>query len=100
MRLRAQPPASPLTSELYLHVFTNIAEDLDVTASSVQLTLTGFLLGLGIGQLFLGPIVGPPISGLTICGARNFGHEPLIYSLAFALRSAAPSSMMRSLVLV
>lgn len=47
---------SPLASDMYLSSFTEIQQDLMTTASQVQLTLTTFLLGMGLGQLFLGPL--------------------------------------------
>ena len=46
----------PLATDMYLPAFTDIAADLGSHPSSVQLTLTTFMLGLGIGQLFLGPL--------------------------------------------
>lgn len=45
----------PFATDLYLASFTDIARDLGGDPSSVQLTLTAFLLGLGLGQLLLGP---------------------------------------------
>jgi DHA1 family bicyclomycin/chloramphenicol resistance-like MFS transporter len=45
----------PLTIDMYLPALPAITDDLLTTASSVQLTLTGTLLGLGIGQLLIGP---------------------------------------------
>jgi MFS transporter, DHA1 family, multidrug resistance protein len=46
----------PLTIDMYLPAFPRIAEDLDATDSAVQLTLTGMLLGLAVGQLVIGPL--------------------------------------------
>lgn len=46
----------PLSTDMYLASFTAIANDLTTDASRVQLTLTAFLLGLGAGQLVLGPL--------------------------------------------
>jgi MFS transporter, DHA1 family, multidrug resistance protein len=46
----------PLTIDMYLPALPAIAGDLQVTSSAVQLTLTGTLLGLGLGQLAIGPI--------------------------------------------
>lgn len=46
----------PLSTDLYLPMFTNMSEDLGITAAQVQLTLTGFLIGLGAGPLFVGPL--------------------------------------------
>lgn len=47
---------TPLASDMYLSSFTLMQQELRTTASAVQLTLTTFLLGLGVGQLFLGPL--------------------------------------------
>lgn len=46
----------PFATDMYLASFTEIAADLGATPSSVQLTLTAFLLGMGAGQLLLGPL--------------------------------------------
>jgi MFS transporter, DHA1 family, multidrug resistance protein len=46
----------PLTIDMYLPALPRIAEDLTVSSSVVQLTLTGTLAGLGIGQLIIGPL--------------------------------------------
>ncbi|MCT2584700.1 multidrug effflux MFS transporter [Actinophytocola gossypii] len=46
----------PLTIDMYLPALPAIADDLLTTSSAVQLTLTGTLLGLGIGQLVIGPL--------------------------------------------
>ncbi|HVH93552.1 MAG: multidrug effflux MFS transporter [Nocardioidaceae bacterium] len=46
----------PLTIDMYLPAFPRIADDLDATDSAVQLTLTGMLLGLAVGQLVIGPL--------------------------------------------
>ena len=42
-------------TDMYLASFTDITESLGVTPTQVQLTLTAFLAGLGLGQLILGP---------------------------------------------
>ncbi|WP_197382188.1 multidrug effflux MFS transporter [Mycolicibacterium mengxianglii] len=46
----------PLTIDMYLPALPDIAEDLSVTSSLVQLTLTGTLAGLALGQLIIGPL--------------------------------------------
>src|ERR1700759_5605070 len=46
----------PLTIDMYLPALPRIAEDLSVTSSVVQLTLTGTLAGLALGQLIIGPL--------------------------------------------
>jgi MFS transporter, DHA1 family, multidrug resistance protein len=45
----------PLTIDMYLPALPAIEHDLLTSSSSVQLTLTGTLLGLGLGQLAIGP---------------------------------------------
>jgi len=46
----------PLTIDMYLPALPAIATDLMTSSSAVQLTLTGTLLGLGLGQLVIGPL--------------------------------------------
>lgn len=46
----------PLATDMYLPAFTSITRDLDANASQVQLTLTSFMIGMGLGQLVLGPL--------------------------------------------
>ncbi|MFC7489510.1 MULTISPECIES: multidrug effflux MFS transporter [unclassified Knoellia] len=46
----------PLTIDTYLPALPTLAEDLGATEPQVQFTLTGIMLGLGLGQLVLGPV--------------------------------------------
>lgn len=46
----------PLTIDMYLPALPKIAEDLEVSSSVAQLTLTGTLAGLALGQLIVGPL--------------------------------------------
>lgn len=46
----------PLSIDLYLPALPALADDLDAGPSSVQLTLTGVLVGLALGQLLIGPL--------------------------------------------
>lgn len=46
----------PLTIDMYLPALPRIAEELSVSSSVAQLTLTGTLAGLAIGQLVIGPL--------------------------------------------
>lgn len=69
----------PFATDMYLASFTSIARDLGSQPSSVQLTLTAFLIGMGVGQLLLGPLS-------DRCGRRPV----LVISLAvFAAASIA-----------
>jgi DHA1 family bicyclomycin/chloramphenicol resistance-like MFS transporter len=46
----------PLSMDLYLPAFPELAADLDATQAQVQLTLTADVVGLVAGQLVLGPL--------------------------------------------
>ncbi|WP_442972016.1 multidrug effflux MFS transporter [Rhodococcus sp. P1Y] len=62
----------PLTIDMYLPALPSIVDDLNSTSAAVQLTLTGTLIGLALGQLVIGPlsdIVGrriPLIAGTAV----------------------------------
>ena len=47
---------APVASDLYLASFPEMAHGLHTPASMVQLTLTAFLVGIGIGQVVWGPV--------------------------------------------
>ena len=46
----------PLTIDMYLPALPVLTTDLMATSATVQLTLTGTLLGLALGQLVIGPL--------------------------------------------
>jgi DHA1 family bicyclomycin/chloramphenicol resistance-like MFS transporter len=46
----------PLTIDMYLPALPTITTELETTSAAVQLTLTGTLVGLALGQLVLGPL--------------------------------------------
>ena len=46
----------PLTIDMYLPALPTIATQLHASAAAAQLTLTGTLLGLAVGQLAIGPV--------------------------------------------
>ena len=56
MVLGALIALGPLSIDMYLPAFPRIGEDLHAGDSAVQLTLTGMLLGLAVGQLVIGPM--------------------------------------------
>lgn len=68
---------APFATDLYLPAFPAMVGDLHTTATGVQLTLTTFLLGLGLGQLLFGPMsdrfgrVKPLVVGSAICVAAS-----------------------------
>lgn len=46
----------PMALDLYLPAFPDVAVDLGVSVSTVPLTLSAAMLGLGLGQMFYGPL--------------------------------------------
>ncbi|WP_127782226.1 multidrug effflux MFS transporter [Rhodococcus sp. X156] len=64
---------SPLATDMYLPAFPEMADELGTSATSIQLTLTAFLLGMGVGQLLIGPLsdsIGrrkPLLVGSVVC---------------------------------
>src|SRR5690242_13101751 len=46
----------PLTIDMYLPSLPTIRQQLGTTSATVQLTLTGTLVGLALGQLVIGPL--------------------------------------------
>ena len=46
----------PLATDMYVPAFPHVAADLVTSTGSVQLTLTTFFLGMGLGQLVGGPV--------------------------------------------
>ena len=61
----------PLTIDMYLPALPTIVDDLRTSETSAQLTLTGVLLGLSVGQLVVGPLS-------DAIGRRR----PLLYGMA------------------
>ncbi|HET9871464.1 MAG TPA: multidrug effflux MFS transporter [Propionibacteriaceae bacterium] len=47
---------APLATDMYVPAFPQVADDLSATATQVQLTLTTFFAGMGLGQLIGGPV--------------------------------------------
>lgn len=75
--LGALSAIGPLTIDMYLPALPQLAEDLNATAPQAQWTITGLLLGLGLGQLVIGPLsdaVGrrrPLLTGLVAHAAMS-----------------------------
>ncbi|GAA2089521.1 MFS transporter [Brevibacterium salitolerans] len=63
---------APLATDLYLSAFPAMTLELATTATGVQLSLTTFLVGAGLGQVIFGPLSdrigrrGPLLTGLVI----------------------------------
>jgi DHA1 family bicyclomycin/chloramphenicol resistance-like MFS transporter len=54
--LGALTALGPFTVDLYLPAFPVLEQDFQTTAAAVQLTLTGTMIGFGLGQLIVGPL--------------------------------------------
>ena len=54
--LGALTALGPFTIDLYLPAFPVLEADFDTTAAAIQLTLTGTMIGFGVGQLLVGPL--------------------------------------------
>src|SRR3712207_5949868 len=84
----------PLSIDLYLPALPDLTDDLSASPSAVQLTLTGMLIGLGLGQLVIGPLT-------DIYGRRR----PLLIGIAVNVVTAllcavAPSILVLDLLRV
>ncbi|WP_186757852.1 Bcr/CflA family multidrug efflux MFS transporter [Echinicola salinicaeni] len=55
--LGALSTISPFSIDMYLPGFPAIAENLGTSIANVQLSLTSYLIGIAIGQLFYGPLL-------------------------------------------
>jgi len=61
---------APLTIDMYLPAFTGMAADFETTTARVSLSLTSYFVGLGVGQVFYGPLLD-----------RYGRHRPLYYGM-------------------
>ncbi|WP_339924615.1 multidrug effflux MFS transporter [uncultured Cyclobacterium sp.] len=77
--LGALSTISPFSVDMYLPAFPAIADSLSTSISNVQLSLTSYLIGIAIGQLFYGPLLDkfgrkkPLYIGLWIYVATSIG---------------------------
>ncbi|WOE33265.1 MULTISPECIES: multidrug effflux MFS transporter [unclassified Acinetobacter] len=105
----------PAAIDMYLASMPEMAKDLNTTYASTQLTLTVFLIFMGLGQLFFGPIsdaIGrkyPLLIGLVLYigaafwAASTMSIEALIFArvlqgLGAAMAIVVVMSMVRDLV--
>ncbi len=77
--LGALSTISPFSVDMYLPAFPSIADSLNTDIATVQLSLTSYLIGIAIGQLFYGPLLDkygrkkPLYAGLIIYIFASFG---------------------------
>ncbi|WP_235895530.1 Bcr/CflA family multidrug efflux MFS transporter, partial [Yersinia alsatica] len=69
----------PLAIDMYLPAMPTIAQEFGVESGAVQMTLSAYVLGFAIGQMFYGPM------------ADSIGRKPVIFwgTLIFALAGMA-----------
>jgi MFS transporter, DHA1 family, multidrug resistance protein len=54
--LAALSAIGPLTTDMYLPSLPEIARQLDASTAQVQLTISAYLIGFAVGQIFYGPV--------------------------------------------
>lgn len=89
--LAALAAVAPLAMDAYLPAFNRMTADLGVSASTTQLTLTAFLVGVALGQLSIGVL------------SDRFGRRPLLLwgsVLAFVAGAGAALAPGAGLLLV
>ncbi len=74
--LAALSAIGPLTTDMYLPSLPDIARQLDASTAQVQLTISAYLIGFAVGQIFYGPV------------SDRHGRKPVLLS-ALALYCAA-----------
>jgi MFS transporter, DHA1 family, multidrug resistance protein len=77
--LGALSTVSPFSIDMYLPAFPQIAHDLGTTPAQISLSVSGYFIGLALGQLFYGPLLDrfgrkrPLYAGLSMFTVASFG---------------------------
>ncbi len=77
--LGALSTVSPFSIDMYLPAFPQIAHDLGTTAAEISLSVSGYFIGLALGQLFYGPLLDrfgrkrPLYAGLSLFIVASLG---------------------------
>src|SRR6201985_3960324 len=77
--LGALSTVSPFSIDMYLPAFQQIARDLGTTPAEISLSVSGYFVGLALGQLFYGPMLDrfgrkkPLYAGLGLFTVAFFG---------------------------
>src|SRR5277367_2150607 len=77
--LGALSTVSPFSIDMYLPAFPEIAHDLGTTPAQVSFSVSGYFIGLALGQLFYGPLLDrfgrkrPLYAGLSLFIVASFG---------------------------
>jgi DHA1 family bicyclomycin/chloramphenicol resistance-like MFS transporter len=101
----------PISIDMYLPAFPNIAKDLHTTPPMVEISLTSFFIGLAIGQLIYGPLSDhygrkkPLLAGMTVYFLSCFGcafsrsiHILILFRVLQALGGCAGMVITRAMV--
>ncbi|QFG20547.1 multidrug effflux MFS transporter [Actinomadura sp. WMMB 499] len=83
--LGALTAIAPLSTDLYLPALPEVADDLSTGASLAQLTLTGCLIGLALGQAVAGPLSD------ALGRRRPLLAGMVVYAVASLLCAVAPT---------
>ena len=86
--LGALTALGPFTIDLYLPAFPVLEADFDTTAAAIQLTLTGTMIGFGVGQLLVGPLSDKVGRRLPLIGVTA------LHVIASTAAALAPSLML------
>ena len=94
----------PLTIDMYLPALPKIADEMSLSSSVAQLTLTGTLAGLALGQLIVGPLSDslgrrkPLIAGIVLHMAASvlclFATDIAVLGLARGLQGVGAAAAM------
>ncbi len=100
-----------ISIDMYLPGFPQMAEDLAVPIGTIQLTVSAFLYGSAIGQIFYGPLTDrygrrlPLLFGSALyiistigCALANSGEALLFWRLVMALGGGAGMVISRAIV--
>jgi MFS transporter, DHA1 family, multidrug resistance protein len=95
--LGALSTVSPFSIDMYLPAFPEIAHDLGTTPAEISLSVSGYFIGLALGQLFYGPLLDrfgrkkPLYAGLSLFVMASLGcllsRSPSLF-IAFRLLQA------------
>lgn len=101
----------PMSVDMYLPALPEMARSLNAAPSSLQLTVTAFLLGFGIGPLFLGPLsdaigrkrvlvgcVATFILASLLCASAMSVEDLLGYRIIQALSGGSATTIARTVV--
>jgi DHA1 family bicyclomycin/chloramphenicol resistance-like MFS transporter len=101
----------PLSIDMYLPAFPEIGKYFNVQASSVELSLSAFFIGLALGQLLYGPLADiygrkkPLLLGTFIYSLASFGvlfstniHMFIVFRILQALGGCAGMVITRAIV--